>query len=893
MSATQPMHHAQRDQRDHSASMATDGDLTAVGARNRLWEWEPATGRYSELSLWQEHLVDAADPPPTKLEAILDRIHPDDRGEFSHALLSVAHGTADRFEISHRYRDPDGEYRWTATYGRGLERTADGDAALVAGSHVDISTLKEMEARLASKESELDLVLESSRQCSWEWNAKDNSLSLPRSWYELFGYSQSEVNAGLNSIAAFAHPDEAESAQETLVKALKGQIDLYDIQQSIRHKDGHYLHCLVRARVAERDEYGRALRITGTTTDITALKKIQDALNESTSRLNFALESSRQGSWEWRPQTDELSLTGHVDYLDESDLEKSIKSGQQFGALTHPEDRERIRDALISYMNGQSSIYSEEQRVRMRDGSYRTLLAVGQAMERTSDGRIIRMVGTHTDITDFKAHQQHLEIALKNGRQGLHEWRPGPDTVEFSDSWYALYGYSKGDIKNVRYDMSSLVHPDDFEALKTAVARVLKGPDNDYSVEYRFKCKNGEYLWVMERTVVIERDGRGRAIFLVGTYVDIQHQKAAEQELLESRRFLKLVLDTIPDFVHWKDTDSRYLGANRQFALNAGFEDASKIVGLSDADMPWAESASSYKAVGSEVMRTGEAQFQIEHTFVDAQGVQHMIDTSKVPLLDDSENTVGVLAISHEVTEKRRHEKQLEKLAECITGRGNGRLLDALAQGAVELTGIGTAIVTKLDIDNRIATVVSTYPSRSIFEGHCYEIENTPCAVAAEGDICIVKNNVQAAFPKDQSLVEFGIESYVGKRLLDRQGAAIGVFALLDTNPIQDPEYARSVLDIVAESVAVELQREQREQREFELAQSEERYRTTYDNVPVIICTVDENGEITDVNNAWIEATGFTAAESIGTTLANYFAPDVRYRYLAPVSKSFRRRRSW
>lgn len=188
-----------------------------------------------------------------------------------------------------------------------------------------------------------------------------------------------------------------------------------------------------------------------------------------------------------------------------------------------------------------------------------------------------------------------------------------------------------------------------------------------------------------------------------------------------------------------------------------------------------------------------------------------MIDTSKVPLLDDSENTVGVLAISHEVTEKRRHEKQLEKLAECITGRGNGRLLDALAQGAVELTGIGTAIVTKLDIDNRIATVVSTYPSRSIFEGHCYEIENTPCAVAAEGDICIVKNNVQAAFPKDQSLVEFGIESYVGKRLLDRQGAAIGVFALLDTNPIQDPEYARSVLDIVAESVAVELQREQRE----------------------------------------------------------------------------------
>ncbi len=877
MSATRPMHRTQRDQRNQPAPLAISGKVVPHGQRNRLWEWEPTSGRYCEWEPPEPYLIDGASCP-SALETLVERIHPGDREGFNQALRSVVTGVSDHFEIDYRYRERDGSYCWITTHGRGVTRAATGDAMLVTGSHVDISTAKAMEARLARKESELDLILESSSQCSWEWKVAENTLSLPRSWYELFGYSQSEVTKELQSISAFAHPDEVKSAQETLIKALKGQIELYDIQQRMRHKDGHYLHCLVRARVAERDEHGRALRITGTTTDITALKKVQDALHDSTSKLNFALESSQHGIWEWKPATDELSITGHVDYLDESDLTTPVISGHQFSALTHPEDRDRVRDALIDYLCGHSSIFSEEQRVRMRDGSYRTLLALGQSMEYDSDGRIVRMVGTHTDITDQKAHQQRLEIALKNGRQGQHEWRPQSDTVKFSDSWYALYGYSKGDIKNVSVDMASLVHPDDFESLKTAVAKVLKGPDNDYSVEYRFKCKNGEYLWVMERTVVVERDSRGRATFLVGTYVDIQQQKAVEQELLESRRFLKLVLDTIPDFVHWKDTDSRYLGANRQFALNAGFADASEIVGLSDADMPWAENASIYQSVDREVMQAGEAMFQVEHTFVDARGVEHLIDTSKVPLLDESENTVGVLAISHDVTGKRRHEKQLEKFAECISGRGNGRLLDALAQGAVELTGISVATVAKLNGDGRTATIVSTFPDNPGLQWSTYEIENTPCAVVAESDFCIYQDNVQAAFPGNHSLVESGLESYVGKRLLDGDGELIGIFALLDVKPLQDPEYARSVLDIVAESAAVELQREY---RELALAQSEERYRTTYDNVPVIICTVDETGKITDVNNAWIEATGFSVSESIGTTLADYFAPDVRYRYLA------------
>ena len=193
-------------------------------------------------------------------------------------MLSVAHGQINAFDVIHRYRREDGEYRWIATHGDGVRHSDDDAFARIAGSHVDISELKEIELRLARKEIELDLVLESSHQCSWEWNVQDDSLSLPRSWYKMFGYSEADIGGGLNSMVAFAHPNELARTQKSLVQVLRGDIALYDKQQRVRHKNGHYQHCLVSARVAERDADGRALRLTGTTSDITAVKAALDAL---------------------------------------------------------------------------------------------------------------------------------------------------------------------------------------------------------------------------------------------------------------------------------------------------------------------------------------------------------------------------------------------------------------------------------------------------------------------------------------------------------------------------------------------------------------------------------------------------------------------------------------
>ena len=730
----------------------------------------------------------------------------------------------------------------------------------------------------------LKVARDSARSGLWEWEPVTGRYRELGLWRAGLGYDLEQAFTTYDAILDRVHVEDRDRLQRAFGNVAGGTLDEFELTLRHRCKNGHYRWIICQGKTTERSRSGETVLVAGTYVDITELKNTQDALHESTSRLNFALESGRQGIWEWHPRTGTFSQSGCLRYFGDSELEVPIKSGQQLIELTHPEDRKKTQSALSSYLRGDTPIYSVEQRVRMWDGNYRTFLARGQAMERDDNGFITRMVGTHTDISDLKVHAQRLELALENGHQGMCEWRPVTDTVEFSDSWYALFGYDKGEINNIRHDVSGLVHPDDIKSLRPALINLLNGQDDDYVVQYRFKRKNGEYLWVMERSIVLERDVCGRATFVVGTYVDIDRQKAVEHELRESRHFLNMVLDTIPDHVYWKDTQSRYLGANRHCLISAGMSDVSEIAGRTDHELPRRKNAREYQENDREIMRTGKPSLHMEHGFVDANGTPRLFETNKAPLRDGSGTTIGVLGLSHEVTEQRRREKQLEKLAESITGSSAGRLLDGLAQGAVELADVASAFVATLDKDGCVATVVSTFPEDEALNGYSYDIKDTPCANAVEQDTCVYPDNVQSVFPTDRSLVDMGIVSYAGKRLLDQYGQAIGIFALLGTEPLQDPAHAQSVLDIVAVSASTELQREQ---REMALAQSEERYRKTYNNIPVMICTVDVADQITDVNNAWTQVTGFSAVESIETTLADYFSQDSQDLYLTLSQGNF------
>jgi diguanylate cyclase (GGDEF)-like protein len=88
----------------------------------------------------------------------------------------------------------------------------------------------------------------------------------------------------------------------------------------------------------------------------------------------------------------------------------------------------------------------------------------------------------------------------------------------------------------------AFVHPDDLDAMRTSMKAALTGAVPVYHAEFRIRRDTGEWLWVRARGRVVERDDRGRALRLAGTYADINARKVVEERLRHQAEF-----DTLTD----------------------------------------------------------------------------------------------------------------------------------------------------------------------------------------------------------------------------------------------------------------------------------------------------------------------------------------------------------
>ena len=135
----------------------------------------------------------------------------------------------------------------------------------------------------------------------------------------------------------------------------------------------------------------------------------------------------------------------------------------------------------------------------------------------------------------------------------------------------------------------------------------------------------------------------------------------AELDLRESREMLGLVLNTVPQSIFWKDREGRFIGCNRAFATQMGFEDPAAIVGKTDFDLPMPRpDVEAYQADDQEVMLSGRPKLHIIEPLQAADGGRIWVETSKVPLRNAQGNPAGVLGIYQDITGRIEMERALK-----------------------------------------------------------------------------------------------------------------------------------------------------------------------------------------------------------------------------------------
>ena len=143
--------------------------------------------------------------------------------------------------------------------------------------------------------------------------------------------------------------------------------------------------------------------------DITDRVERERELEQTTERLELALEGAQLGVWDWNIDTGHVSFderwAGMLDYSI-SNLDHRIETWEE---LIHPDDFERAWRALEAHVSGETDTYHCEHRLRTKSGSYRWIRDIGRVVERDDDGVACRAVGVHQDITDRKERQRELE----------------------------------------------------------------------------------------------------------------------------------------------------------------------------------------------------------------------------------------------------------------------------------------------------------------------------------------------------------------------------------------------------------------------------------------------------------------------------------------------------
>ena len=255
----------------------------------------------------------------------------------------------------------------------------------------------------------------------------------------------------------------------------------------------------------------------------------------------------------------------------------------------------------------------------------------------------------------LQEREEQLRDFFDNATDLIQSISPEGNILFVNQAWKSTLGYSEAELENL--SIFQIIHPEDLEHCQIAMQNLFCG-ELCVAIETRFVTKDGQIILVEGNVNCQLKDGS--PVATRGIFRDITERKKVEIELLESQRFLQLVLNTFPLFVFWKDRQSVYLGCNQNFAVSVGLNSSSEIVGKTDYEMPWGNSeADSYRSDDHQVITSGKPKLNIIETQYQKNGETIWLETNKIPLRDLHGVIIGVLGTYQDISDRKRAEEAL------------------------------------------------------------------------------------------------------------------------------------------------------------------------------------------------------------------------------------------
>jgi len=310
--------------------------------------------------------------------------------------------------------------------------------------------------------------------------------------------------------------------------------EMVNAELRLRRKDGREITVLENSCLV-CDSNGNPSHYQGTMIDVSERMRAEDALRRSEERFELAVKGSLDGLYDWNLEGDEFYASPRLVNMLGFDPLMKRDGPNQFQQLTHPDDYENLRQALVGHLRDDEP-FNVEFRICRKNDQYVWLQAKGQSV-RNADGWATRMAGSVTDISERKKAEKALrksqsffELILNSVPISI-AYVERDETITFANQNY-LDWFHVRQPELIGKKIRHITSPEAYEIIRPRIDKVLAGKQVSYSAGTERDMQEFE----LEVTYVPHRDELDDVIGFFSVVQDMTQHRRLEAELRQAQK---------------------------------------------------------------------------------------------------------------------------------------------------------------------------------------------------------------------------------------------------------------------------------------------------------------------------------------------------------------------
>jgi len=479
---------------------------------------------------------------------------------------------------------------------------------------------------------------------------------------KMLGYTKDELIG--KPFLRFLHPDDKKRMMKLFLKALIKPKRSLQLEFRLIHKNGNVVYCYSSPTVFKFK--GKIIEFIATIQDITKLKKAEDLQMKNEKEVQLTLDATTDGIWKWNFVTDKLTFSPRYYTMLGYEPGEFPASFESWMNLIHPDDRKHALKVAEQYLKTKPDVYENEFRLMMKNGEYRWIHASAKVVERDRQGRAIRMIGNHEDITERKKAEQKIENLAKFPSEN-----PFP-VLRIAKDGNILYAN---------------------KASRRLLSKWKSNVGDKAPKRWRLLIENALKSKKIKAEEEEEESGKIFSFAIAPVYEegyvnlyghDVTEHKKVEVSLKESEEKYRLLFNELRDavYVHevFHDKPGKFFAVNKAACKMLGYTEKEFLrMEVKDIDVP--EQTKKIPAVHKKLFNNGFAMFETYHVAKNGRRIPVEINIRLFKL----QGKPMVLSVARNITDRKRIERKLFE-----SEKHYRKMFETMMQGAFYQCADGT-----------------------------------------------------------------------------------------------------------------------------------------------------------------------------------------------------------